>query len=51
MQSNPAVQNACNHEEGHYEKWCEIQGGNQEMAVIVGKNFTNDNSGEFGAKS
>jgi len=23
-------------EEGHYEKICEIQGGSQEMVVIVG---------------
>jgi len=33
------------------EKRCEIQSGGQEMAVMVGKNFNNNNSGEFGAKS
>jgi len=32
MKSNPA-------EEGHSEKRCEIQGGGQEMALMVGKNF------------
>jgi len=36
--------------EGHCEKRCKIQGGSQEMAVMV-KKFNNDNSGEFGAKS
>ena len=35
-------------QKGHGGKRCEIQGGGQEMAVI-GKNFNNDNSGEFGA--
>ena len=34
------------------EKRYEIQGGSQEMAVIVSlKNFNIDNSGEFGAKT
>jgi len=39
--------------EGHCEKRCEIQGGGQEMAVMLvnSKNFNNDNSDEFGAKS
>jgi len=36
-------------------KRCVIQGGSQEMAVMVGyiisKTFNNDNSGEFGAES
>ena len=34
------------------EKRCEIQGGSQEMAMlIVAKKFKSDNSGESGAKS
>ena len=35
------------------KKRCEVQGGGQEMAVMVGyrqKNFNNDNSSEFGAR-
>jgi len=44
---------ACGPKEGYCEKRCEIQGGGQEMAVIVAnsKIFNNDNSGEFGAES
>jgi len=37
-------------QKGHSEKRCEIQGGGQEMAVIVGYNgkiFNNNNSGEI----
>jgi len=39
---------------GQCEKSCEIKGGSQEMAVMVqvdGKNFNNNNSGEFCADS
>jgi len=47
------VKKVCGPQEGHSEKRCDIQGGGQEMAVMVSnsKNFNNDNSGEFGAKS
>jgi len=43
----------CGPQESHCEKRCEIQGGDQEMAVMVvnSNNFNNDNSGEFGADS
>ena len=37
----------CGPQKGYGEKRCEIQGGGQEMAVMVSKNFNNDNSGEF----
>jgi len=30
------VKKVCGPEEGHCEKRCEIQGGGQEMAVMVG---------------
>jgi len=35
------------------EGYCEIQGGDQEMVVMVGKwqKFYNNNSGKFGTKS
>jgi len=34
--NSPAVKKVCSPEEGHCEKRCEIQGGGQEMAVMVG---------------
>ena len=41
----------CGPQKDHGEKRCEIQGGSQEMTVMVGqwKKFNNGNSGEFGA--
>jgi len=33
--SNPAIKSV-RHQKGHCEKRCEIQGGGQEMAVMVG---------------
>jgi len=32
----PAVKKVCGPQEGHCEKRCEIQGGGQEMAMMVG---------------
>jgi len=32
----PAVKKVCSPQEGHCEKRCEIKGGGQEMAVMVG---------------
>ena len=48
-QNSQAVKKGCGPQKGYGEKRCEIQGGGQEMAVMVvnGKNFNNDNSGEF----
>ena len=48
IQNSQAVKKVCGPQKGYGEKRCEIQGGGQEMAVMVG-NFNNDNSGEFGA--
>jgi len=36
IQNSPAVKKVSSPEEGHCEKICEIQGGGQEMAVMVG---------------
>jgi len=36
VKSNPKQSKVCGPEEGHCEKRCEIQGGGQEMAVIIG---------------
>jgi len=36
IQNSPAVKKVCSHQEGHCEKRYEIQGGGQEMAVMVG---------------
>ena len=36
IQNNQAVKKECGPEKGYGEKRCEIQGGGQEMAVIVG---------------
>jgi len=36
IQNSSAVKKVCGPEEGHCEKRYEIQGGGQEMAVIVG---------------
>jgi len=46
---NVKTDQLCDPQEGHCEKKCEIQGGSQEMAVMV-KFFCDDNSGEFGAQ-
>jgi len=47
-QKQPSCKKACG---PCCEKRCEIQGGSQEMDVMIanGKNFNNDNSGEFDA--
>ena len=47
------MKKGCGLQKSQGEKRCEIKGGSQEMAVMVvnGKNFNNDNSGEFGAES
>ena len=52
-QNSQAVKKECGPQKGQGEKRCEIQGGGQEMAVMVGlwKIFYYDNSGEFGAES
>ena len=34
--ASPAVKKVCGPQEGHCENRCEIQGGGQEMAVLVG---------------
>jgi len=34
--NSPAVKKVCGPQEGHCEKRCEIQGGGQEMAVMIG---------------
>jgi len=36
IQNNPAEKKSVQPQEGHCEKRCEIQGGSQEVAVIVG---------------
>ena len=36
IQNSQAVKNECGPEKGYGEKRCEIQGGGQEMAVMVG---------------
>ena len=36
IQNNQAVKKACGPQNGYGEKRCEIQGGGQEMAVMVG---------------
>ena len=36
IQNSQAVKNVCGPQKGHGEKRCEIQGGGQEMAVMVG---------------
>ena len=36
IQNNQAVKNECYPPKGYGEKRCEIQGGSQEMAVMVG---------------
>jgi len=36
IQNSPAVKKVCGPKKGHSEKRCEIQGGGQEMAVMVG---------------
>ena len=35
--NNQAVKKVCGPQESHCEKRCEIQGGSQEMAVMVGE--------------
>jgi len=35
IQNSPAVKKVCGPQEDHCEKRCEIQGGGQEMAVMV----------------
>jgi len=35
-ESKPSCKKVCSREEGHCEKRCEIQGGSQEMVVMVG---------------
>ena len=49
IQNSQAVKKVCGPQKGYGEKRCEIQGGGQEMVVMVGygKNFNNDNSGEL----
>ena len=51
IQNSQAVKKECGPEKGYGEKRCEIKGGGQEMAAMVvnGKNFNDNNSGEFGA--
>ena len=34
--NSPALKKVCGSQEGHCKKRCEIQGGGQEMAVMVG---------------
>jgi len=46
----PSCKKVCAPEEGHCEKRGEIQGGNQDMAVMANF-FYYENLGEFGAKS
>jgi len=36
IQNSPAVKKSVRPQKGHSEKKCEIQGGGQEMAVMVG---------------
>jgi len=36
VKSNPAVKKSVRPQKGHCEKRCEIQGGGQEIAVMVG---------------
>ena len=36
IQNSQAVKKVCSPQKGYGEKRCEIQGGGQEMAVIVG---------------
>jgi len=36
IQNSPAVKKVCGPKKGNCEKRCEIQGGGQEMAVMVG---------------
>ena len=36
IQNSQAVKKVCGPQKGHGEKRCEIQGGGQEMAVMVG---------------
>jgi len=36
IQKQPSYKKVCVPQEGHCEKRCEIQGGSQEMAVLVG---------------
>ena len=36
IQNSQAVKKVCGPQKGYGEKWCEIQGGGQEMAVMVG---------------
>ena len=36
IQNSQAVRNVCGPQKGYGEKRCEIQGGSQEMAVMVG---------------
>jgi len=36
IKSNPTVKKSLRPQKGHCEKRCEIQGGGQEMAVMVG---------------
>ena len=36
IQNNQAVKKVCGPQKGYGEKRCEIQGGGQEMAVMVG---------------
>ena len=50
IKNSQAVKKECGPQKGYGEKRCEIQGGSQEMAVN-GKNFNNNNSGEFRAKT
>jgi len=49
IQNSPAVKKCVAPKKAIVQKRCEIQSGGQEMAVMVGygKNFNNDNSGEF----
>ena len=36
IQNSQAIKNECGPQKGYGEKRCEIQGGSQEMAVMVG---------------
>jgi len=36
QKNSPAVKKVCGPQEGYCEKRCEIQGGSQEIAVMIG---------------
>jgi len=52
VKSNPAVKKVCSPEDGHCENVkSKVAAKKQLWWWGNGKNFNNDNSGEFGAKS